>query len=89
MPPAWHLPCSACLGSAQQPALPSLPVYTIDRALLPHAPAHSHRQFYGEQGALDDTPLPVALERQKDPHLAASPLRFPGAALRSGAGRPG
>ena len=35
-------------------------------------------QFYGEQGLLDNTPLPLELERDKDPSLAASPLRFPG-----------
>jgi hypothetical protein len=28
---------------------------------------------------LDDTPLPLALEKDKNPLLAASPLRFPGA----------
>ena len=36
-------------------------------------------QYYGEQGMLDDTPLPLALEKDKNPLLAASPLRFPGA----------
>ena len=35
-------------------------------------------EYYGEKGQLDDTPLPVALERERDPRLAASPLRFPG-----------
>lgn len=35
-------------------------------------------EYYGEQGQLDDTPLPLALERDRDPRLAASPLRFPG-----------
>lgn len=55
-------------------------------------PGEGHRQdiddivaaaleYYGEKGQLDDTPLPVALERDRDPRLAASPLRFPGASL--------
>lgn len=35
-------------------------------------------QYYGEEGLLDDTPLPLELEKDKDPRLAASPLRFPG-----------
>lgn len=30
------------------------------------------------QGLLDSTPVPSALERDRDPSLAASPLRFPG-----------
>ena len=39
-------------------------------------------QYYGEQGMLDDSPLPLALEKDKNPLLAASPLRFPGAPHR-------
>ncbi|KAL4421480.1 hypothetical protein ABPG75_010771 [Micractinium tetrahymenae] len=35
-------------------------------------------EYYGEQGLLDNSPLPEALERDRDPRLAASPLRFPG-----------
>jgi hypothetical protein len=35
-------------------------------------------QYYGEEGLLDNTPLPLELEKDKDPRLAASPLRFPG-----------
>lgn len=53
---------------------------------MPAVPASDHQppapppalQYYGEAGLLDNTPLPVALEREKDPRLAASPLRFPG-----------
>lgn len=50
------------------------------------SPLPPTRQYYGEAGQLDPTPLPVALEKDKDPRLAASPLRFPGARGRSGAG---
>ncbi|KAK9802067.1 hypothetical protein WJX73_010192 [Symbiochloris irregularis] len=36
-------------------------------------------ELYGERGQLDtSSQVPVALERDKDPALAASPLRFPG-----------
>lgn len=35
-------------------------------------------EFYGEKGQLDATPVPSALERDRDPLLANSPLRFPG-----------
>ncbi|KAK3238865.1 hypothetical protein CYMTET_51159 [Cymbomonas tetramitiformis] len=35
-------------------------------------------EFYGEQGALKDGPLPMALERDKDPLTASSPLLYPG-----------
>ena len=47
-------------------------------------------QYYGERGQLDATPVPSALERDKDPRLAASPLRFPGgwALLASAPGAP-
>lgn len=41
---------------------------------------------YGEAGQLDDTPVPKALERSKDPRLAASPLRYPGKLAVDGAG---
>ncbi len=35
--------------------------------------------YYGETGDLDgSTPLPLALERNKQPSTAASPLRYPG-----------
>ena len=34
--------------------------------------------YYGERGELDNTPLPIALERNKDARLASSSLRFPG-----------
>lgn len=47
--------------------------------LPPASPRPPHPQYYGEQGLLDNTPLPLALERDRDPRLAASPLRFPGA----------
>lgn len=57
-----------------------------------HAPLRYYGvQYYGEQGVLDDTPVPVSLERERDPRLAASPLRFPGAPRRGccGAGADG
>lgn len=34
--------------------------------------------YYGEKKALDNTPLPLALEKDNDPRLLTSPLRFPG-----------
>ena len=34
--------------------------------------------FYGERGELDSTPLPLALEVDKDARLASLPLRYPG-----------
>ncbi len=46
-------------------------------------------EYYGEKGQLDDTPLPVALERDRDPRLAASPLRFPGGFAAIMTSRPG
>ena len=45
-------------------------------------------EYYGERGLLDATPLPLTLEKTKNPLLAASPLRFPGKiALDSRQGR--
>uniref|UniRef100_A0A7N0TF14 Thioredoxin domain-containing protein n=1 Tax=Kalanchoe fedtschenkoi TaxID=63787 RepID=A0A7N0TF14_KALFE len=35
-------------------------------------------QFYGKKKLLDNTPLPLSLERDNDPRLLASPLKFPG-----------
>jgi thiol-disulfide isomerase/thioredoxin len=35
-------------------------------------------EYYGEQGMLNATPVPEALEKNKDSRLATSPLRFPG-----------
>lgn len=35
-------------------------------------------EYYGEVGLLDHSPLPIALEKEKDPRLAQSPLRYPG-----------
>lgn len=40
---------------------------------------------YGEAGQLDESPLPEALERSKDPRLAESPLRYPGKLAVDGA----
>lgn len=34
--------------------------------------------YYGEKKALKSTPLPLALEKDNDPRLSTSPLRFPG-----------
>lgn len=34
--------------------------------------------FYGERQMLDDKPLPLRLERDNDPRLLTSPLKFPG-----------
>lgn len=71
-------------------ATPTPPHHPITHPTHPHA-GEGHRQdlddilaacleLYGEQGLLDNSPLPEALERDRDPRLAASPLRFPGAA---------
>ncbi|GAB4822761.1 hypothetical protein N2152v2_009807 [Parachlorella kessleri] len=68
---------------------PTLAVVSPQGRLISLLPGEGHRQdlddllaaaldFYGEQGLLDDSPLPLALEREKDPRLASSPLRFPG-----------
>lgn len=35
-------------------------------------------EYYGEKGDLDATPVPAALERERDSRIAESPLRFPG-----------
>ena len=35
-------------------------------------------EYYGEQGMLDASPLPLTLEKDKDARLAASPLCYPG-----------
>lgn len=34
--------------------------------------------YYGRRGELDSTPLPIALEQEKDSRLSSSPLRYPG-----------
>ncbi|CAH8381960.1 unnamed protein product [Eruca vesicaria subsp. sativa] len=34
--------------------------------------------YYGGKNVLDNTPLPIRLEKDNDPRLAASPLKFPG-----------
>ncbi|KAK3199437.1 hypothetical protein Dsin_022852 [Dipteronia sinensis] len=34
--------------------------------------------FYGEKKLLDNTPLPLSLEKDNDPRLLTSPLKFPG-----------
>lgn len=34
--------------------------------------------FYGEKKMLDDSPLPLRLEKENDPRLLTSPLKFPG-----------
>ena len=33
--------------------------------------------YYGKLGELDSTPLPTALEQDKDSRLSSSPLRYP------------
>lgn len=35
-------------------------------------------QYYGEKGMLDNTPVPIALEREKSEKALNSPLRYPG-----------
>ncbi|CAG9461274.1 unnamed protein product [Pedinophyceae sp. YPF-701] len=68
---------------------PTLAVVSPQGKLISLIPGEGHRedldvfltaalQYYGERGLLDATPLPSALERDKDPRLAASPLRYPG-----------
>lgn len=34
--------------------------------------------FYGEKKMLSNTPIPLSLEKDNDPRLLASPLKFPG-----------
>lgn len=34
--------------------------------------------YYGGKNVLDSTPLPTRLEKDNDPRLATSPLKFPG-----------
>lgn len=34
--------------------------------------------YYGGKNILDSTPLPIRLEKDNDPRLAMSPLKFPG-----------
>lgn len=34
--------------------------------------------YYGEKGLLDDSPLPIQLEEDKDSRSTTSPLRYPG-----------
>ncbi|KAK7337681.1 hypothetical protein VNO77_18266 [Canavalia gladiata] len=34
--------------------------------------------FYGKQNMLDNTPIPLSLEKDNDPRLLTSPLKFPG-----------
>lgn len=34
--------------------------------------------FYGEKKLLDNTPIPISLEKDNDPRLLTSPLKFPG-----------
>lgn len=68
---------------------PTLAVLSPQGRLIVSLPGEGHRQdlddilaaaleYYGEQGMLDTSPVPSALERDRDPRLAASPLRFPG-----------
>lgn len=35
-------------------------------------------QYYGGKKLLDSTPLPLSLEKDNDPRLVTSPLKFPG-----------
>lgn len=35
-------------------------------------------QFYGTQNMLDNTPITLNLEKDNDPRLLISPLKFPG-----------
>jgi hypothetical protein len=35
-------------------------------------------QFYGKQNMLDNTPITLNLEKDNDPRLLTSPLKFPG-----------
>ena len=68
---------------------PTLAVISPTGRLIVSLTGEGHRQdledivtaaleYYGEQGVLDNTPVPVALEKDKDARLATSPLRFPG-----------
>jgi len=34
--------------------------------------------FYGKQNILDNTPISLSLEKDNDPRLLTSPLKFPG-----------
>lgn len=42
--------------------------YLVEAALL----------FYGKKKLLDNTPIPLKLEKDNDPRLLTSPLKFPG-----------
>ncbi|KAL4855636.1 Protein SUPPRESSOR OF QUENCHING 1 [Chlorella vulgaris] len=79
---------------------PTLAVVSPRGRVIAMLPGEGHRQdvddilaaaleHYGEAGQLDNTPVPSALEKDKDPLLAASPLRYPGkvASDLTGAGR--
>ncbi|KAI3423812.1 hypothetical protein D9Q98_009648 [Chlorella vulgaris] len=68
---------------------PTLAVVSPRGRVIAMLPGEGHRQdvddilaaaleHYGESGQLDNTPVPSALEKDKDPLLAASPLRYPG-----------
>lgn len=35
-------------------------------------------RYYGDKGQLDNSPLPILLEHDKDSRLTSSPLRYPG-----------
>ena len=35
-------------------------------------------EYYGGKKVLDNTPLPLRLEKDNDPRLVTSPLKFPG-----------
>ena len=68
---------------------PTLAVISPSGKLLVSLAGEGHREdlrdiitaaleYYEEQGVLDYSPVPQSLEKDKDPRLAASPLRFPG-----------
>lgn len=77
----------ACWHQGLEGSLPSCGWCVLEGACPHITPCHAMPpctygtvlQYYGETGQLVDTPVPQALERDKDPRLAASPLRFPGA----------
>jgi hypothetical protein len=68
---------------------PTLVVLSPNGKVLASLAGEGHRQdvedlvaaaleYYGEKGQLDEAPVPVALEKDKDARLLAAPLRFPG-----------
>ncbi|XP_010549436.1 PREDICTED: NHL repeat-containing protein 2 [Tarenaya hassleriana] len=68
---------------------PTLAVVSPNGKLIAQISGEGHRKdldnlvaaaltYYGGKKMLDNTPLPIRLEKDNDPRLVASPLKFPG-----------